>query len=336
MLQEKAEQGLEKSAILMLALGEEGASSVLKHLTPKEVQRLGTKMSKTQNVTIDAVDSIMKELLEFTNTQSALGINSSSYIKNVLNKALGEEKASYLLDTILTSSDTSGIEALKWMDPQSVSELIKGEHPQIIATIMVHLDKDHCAAILNHLNENLKSDVVLRIATLDGIQPNALKELNDELSKLLTAGGDKMSKKALGGPRTAAEILNYVGATSEKHILESIASVDSELSAAIQDEMFTFENILDISDRDVQRVLREIETTKLAVSVKGASEDVKKKIFNNMGVRAANALRDEIEMKGAVRISEIETAQKEIIKEFRDRADRGEITILKGGESALV
>lgn len=336
MLQEKAEQGLEKSAILMLALGEEGASSVLKHLTPKEVQRLGTKMSKTQNVTIDAVDSIMKELLEFTNTQSALGINSSSYIKNVLNKALGEEKASYLLDTILTSSDTSGIEALKWMDPQSVSELIKGEHPQIIATIMVHLDKDHCAAILNHLNENLKSDVVLRIATLDGIQPNALKELNDELSKLLTAGGDKMSKKALGGPRTAAEILNYVGATSEKHILESIASVDSELSAAIQDEMFTFENILDISDRDVQRVLREIETTKLAVSVKGASEDVKKKIFNNMGVRAANALRDEIEMKGAVRISEIETAQKEIIKEFRERADRGEITILKGGESALV
>jgi len=336
MLSQRAEEGLEKSAILMLAIGEEGASDVMKHLSPKELQRLGLKMSKTQNVSVDTVDSVMKDILEVTNTQSALGINSSSYIKNVLNKALGEEKASYLLDTILANSDTSGIEGLKWMDPQAVSELIKDEHPQIIATIMVHLEKDHCAAILNYFGERLRSDVVLRIATLEGVQPNAIKELNEVLSKLLSGGGDKVSKKALGGTRTAAEILNFVGSSSEKLILDSIAEVEPELSAKIQEEMFTFENLLDISNRDMQMLLRELEIDKLAVAMKGAPEEIKNKFFSNMSVRAADALRDEIQIKGAVRVSDVEAAQKEILKAVREKADLGQIQIIKGGEGAVV
>lgn len=335
MLSQRAEEGLEKSAILMLALGEDGASEVMRHLNPKEVQRLGSKMTKTGNITVDRVDDIMKELLDYTSRQSALGLNSSGYIKSVLNKALGEEKASYLLDSILTSSDTSGIEGLKWMEPQTVAELIKNEHPQIIATIMVHLERDHCAAILNHFNGDLKSEVVLRIATLDGIQPNALKELNDVLSKLLANGGDKITKKALGGPRTAAEILNFVGITSEKHIIDSISSINPELSAQIEDEMFTFENILDLQDRDVQKILRRVDMARLCVAMKGISPDIEKKIFSNMAVRVANALREDIEIRGAVKISEIESAQKEILKLIREMSDAEEITLLKGGENTI-
>ena len=215
----ESELGIQKGAILMLSLGEEEAAEVFKYLGPKEVQKLGQQMSKTKDVPIDRIEEIAGEVVQIAQSQSALGLDSDAYIRSVLTRALGEDKAGFLLDRILQGSDTSGIEGLKWMDPGTVAELIKNEHPQIIATILVHLERDFAAAILNLFVERLRSDVVLRIATIDGIQPNALLELNDVLSKVL-AGGDKLKKTTLGGVRAAAEILNFVGTTSEKNVLD--------------------------------------------------------------------------------------------------------------------
>lgn len=330
-----SELGIQKSAILMLSLGEEEAAEVFKYLGPKEVQKLGQQMSKTKDVPVDRIEEIAGEVVSMAQSQSALGLDSDAYIRNVLTKALGEDKAGFLLDRILQGSDTSGIEGLKWMDPGTVAELIKNEHPQIIATILVHLERDFAAAILNLFVDRLRSDVVLRIATIDGIQPNALLELNDVLSKIL-AGGDKLKKTTLGGVRTAAEILNFVGTTSEKTVLDTIREYDNELSQRIQDEMFTFDNLLDIDDRGMQAILRDVQSDVLVIALKGADEAIREKVFKNMSSRAAEALRDDLESRGPVRLSEVEAAQKDVLKVVRKLADAGEVVLGGGGEDAFV
>ncbi len=328
------ESGIEKGAILMLSLGEEEAAQILKYLGQKEVQKLGQQMSKVKNVSIDRIEQIAAEAIDTAQNQSTLGLDSDTYIRSVLTKALGEDKASFLLDRIVQGNDTSGIEGLRWMDPGTVAELIKNEHPQIIATILVHLERDFAAAILNLFVDRLRSDIVMRIATIDGIQPDALVELNDVLSKVLSAG-DKLKKTTLGGVRTAAEILNFVGSTSEKTVLDSIREYDNELSQRIQDEMFTFENLLDVDDRGMQSILRDVPTDVLVVALKGADEAIREKVFKNMSTRAADALRDDLESRGPVRLSEVEAAQKEVLKIARRLADAGEL-VLGGGEDAFV
>ncbi|KYP11829.1 MAG: flagellar motor switch protein FliG [Limnobacter sp. CACIAM 66H1] len=331
----ESELGIQKGAILMLSLGEEEAAEVFKYLGPKEVQRLGQQMSKTKDVPIERIEEIAGEVVNLAQSQSALGLDSDAYIRSVLTKALGEDKAGFLLDRILQGSDTSGIEGLKWMDPATVAELIKNEHPQIIATILVHLERDFAAAILNLFVDRLRSDVVLRIATIDGIQPNALLELNDVLSKVL-AGGDKLKKTTLGGVRAAAEILNFVGTTSEKTVLDTIREYDNELSQRIQDEMFTFDNLLDIDDRGMQSILRDVQTDLLVIALKGADEAIREKVFKNMSSRAAEALRDDLESRGPVRLSEVEAAQKDVLKVARKLADAGEVVLGGGGEDAFI
>ncbi|HEX4880525.1 MAG TPA: flagellar motor switch protein FliG [Limnobacter sp.] len=331
----ESELGLQKGAILMLSLGEEEAAEVFKYLGPKEVQRLGQQMSKTKDVPVDRIEEIASEVVDLAQSQSALGLDSDAYIRSVLTKALGEDKAGFLLDRILQGSDTSGIEGLKWMDPATVAELIKNEHPQIIATILVHLERDFAAAILNLFMERLRSDVILRISTLDGIQPNALLELNDVLSKVL-AGGEKLKKTTLGGVRTAAEILNFVGTTSEKVVLDTIREYDNELSQRIQDEMFTFDNLLDVDDRGIQTLLRDVQSDVLVIALKGADEAIREKIFKNMSTRAAEGLREDLESRGPVRLSEVEAAQKDILKVARKLADEGQLVLGGGGEDAFV
>jgi len=329
------DDGLEKGAILMLSLGETEAAEVFKFLGPKEAQKLGTQMAKTKDIPRSRIEEVAGELIERAATQSTLGLDSDNYIRSVLTKALGEDKAGFLLDRILQGSDTSGIEGLKWMDPATVAELIKNEHPQIIATILVHLERDFAAAILNLFVERLRSDVILRIATLEGIQPNALAELNDVLAKVLSAG-DKIKKTTLGGVRAAAEILNFVGATSEKAVLDEIREHDNELSQRIQDEMFTFDNMLDLDDRAIQTVLRDVQSDQLVIALKGADEAIREKIFKNMSSRAAEALREDLEGRGPVRLSEVEASQKEILKVVRKLADSGTIQIGGGGDDAFV
>ncbi len=327
-----SEDGVQKSAILLMALGEEEAAEVFKHLGPKEVQKLGTAMAALDSVSRVQVERVMHDFMFQAGEKAGLA-DSDDYIRSVLTKALGSDKAANLIERILHGGDTSGIEGLKWMDGASVAELIKNEHPQIIATILVHLERDQASEILGLFTERLRNDVVLRIATLDGIQPSALKELNDVLTKLL-AGASNLKKSVMGGVRAAAEILNYVGTANETAIIASVRDYDPELAQKIQDEMFVFENLLDIDDRSIQLLLREVQSESLIIALKGTSEELREKIFKNMSQRASEMLRDDLEAKGPVRVSEVEAEQKEILKVVRKLADEGQIVIGGAGEES--
>ena len=329
-----SEDGVVKSAILLMALGEEEAAEVFKHLSPKEVQKLGHAMAALDSVNRVQVERVMHDFMFQAGEKAGLA-DSDEYIRSVLTKALGSDKAANLIERILHGGDTSGIEGLKWMDAASVAELIKNEHPQIIATILVHLERDQASEILSLFTERLRNDVVLRIATLDGIQPSALRELNDVLTKLLS-GASNLKKSVMGGVRAAAEILNYVGTANETSIIASVRDYDPELAQKIQDEMFVFENILDIDDRSIQLLLREVQSESLIIALKGTSEELREKIFKNMSQRAAEMLRDDLEAKGPVRVSEVEAEQKEILKIVRKLADEGQIVIGGAGEESFV
>lgn len=329
------DEGIKKSAILLMTLGEAEAASVIKLLGPKEVQKLGEAMSNLQNITRNEIEETLQQFCSETEGKTTLGQDSSSYIRKVLTTALGDEKAANLIDRILHGGDTSGIEGLKWMDSPSVVELIKSEHPQIIATILVHLERDQASEILSLFEERLRNDTLLRIATLDSIQPDALRELNDVLTKLL-AGSSNIRKIALGGVRTAAEILNFVPTAQEASVIDNIKQYDEELAQKIMDEMFVFDNLIDIDDHGIQLLLREVQSESLIIALKGAQEELRKKIFKNMSQRAAEALREDLESKGPVRVSEVEAEQKEILKVVRQLADDGQIVLGGKGDDSFI
>ena len=330
-----SDSGVDDGAILLMSLGEEEAAEVFKHLSPKDAQKLGAAMAALKNVSREKIDTVLEKFSTDAGQQTSLGNDSDEYIRAVLTRALGEDKAKLVLDRILQSSDTAGIESLKWMDAASVAELIKNEHPQIIASILVHLERDHAAAILNALGERLRGDVVMRVATLDGIHPNALRELNDTIAKVL-AGSDQIKKAALGGVRAAAEILNFVGSTSEASILETVRTVDDGIAQGIMDEMFVFENLMDIDDRGIQALLKEVQSESLVVALKGAAPDLRDKVLRNMSSRAAEMLKEDLESRGPVRISEVEGEQKEILKIVRRLADEGQIVLGGSGDEGFV
>ncbi|MFN9772948.1 MAG: flagellar motor switch protein FliG [Burkholderiales bacterium] len=329
------EQGLERSAILLMTLGEEAAAEVFRHLSPKEVQKIGEMMTRLRTVPKEKVGQVLEQFQAEAEANGSLVADTDEYVKAVLRKALGEEKAGLLINRILQGSDTSGIESLKWMDAESVAELLRNEHPQIIASVLVHLERDHAAEILQRLGARTRSDVLLRIATLDGIQPNALRELNEVLSRVL-AGADKLKKTALGGPKIAAEILNGLGSALETEVLDSVRESDEDLAQAIQDQMFTFDDLIKLDDKAIQSVLREVANDALVIALKGATPEIRDKILKNMSQRAAEALREDLESRGPVRVSDVEAQQKEILKTVRRLADAGEIAIGGGGEDAFV
>lgn len=328
--------GVEKSAIFLMTLGENDAAAVLKYLEPKEVQKISAAMIKLKNLNRDEIAEVFRDFIVSASGKTTIGMDSNDYIRNMLTKALGDDKAKGLLDRIMHNSDTSGIESLKWMDPGAVAEMIGNEHPQIIATILVHLEPDQAADILKMLTERTRNDVLLRISTLDGVQPVALRELNDVLGKLM-AGGGTGKKNLQGGVTTAAEILNFMGGTLEAEMMENVRSYDPELAQKIEDKMFVFENLLDIDDRGIQLVLREVQYESLIIALKGTSEELREKIFKNMSKRASEMMREDLEAKGPVKLSEVEANQKEILKIVRRLADEGQITLgSKGEEDAYV
>lgn len=329
------EQGLERSAILLMTLGEETAAEVFKQLTPKEVRRIGETMTRLRSVTRERVGEVLTRFETEAAQNGSLVADSDEYVKSVLRKALGEEKAGLLINRILQGSDTSGIESLKWMDSESVAELIRTEHPQIIASILVHLERDQAGEILLKLPARARAEVILRVATLDSIQPNALRELNDVLSQIL-AGADKLKKSALGGPKIAAEMLNGLGTTLEAGVIQSIRDTDDDLAQSIEDQMFTFDDLVRLEDRAVQMVLREVAGDALVVALKGSATDIREKILKNMSQRAAEGLREDLESRGPIRLSEVEAQQKEILKVIRRLADSGEISLGGGNEDAFV
>ncbi len=330
-----ADDGLVNAAILLMSIGEEAAAEVFKYLSPKEVQSLGETMAKLKVVDSGKVGAVLNTFTETSDARHSLVSDTDEYVRNVMNKALGAEKAGFLLDRILQTKDDSGIEGLKWMDPAAVAELICNEHPQIIASILVHLEHSQASSILALMTERTRNDVILRIATLDGIQPNALKELNEVLTKAL-AGGEKGKKNALGGIKTAAEILNFLGSNIETATVESIREYDPDLAQKIMDQMFTFDNVLALDDKAIQLVLREVQSESLVVALKGADVALREKIFKNMSQRAAEMLRDDLESKGPVRLSEVEAEQKEMLKIIRRLAEEGQIALGGKGEESFV
>ena len=327
--------GLQKSAILLMSLGEDDAAEVFKYLEPREVQKIGTAMAAMRSVTRDDIANVLGEFCTEAGEQTTIGMSSDDYLKSVLKKALGDDRSANLLDRILNGDDTSGIEGLKWMDSASVAELVKNEHPQIIATILVHLDRDQASEILQHFTERLRNDVLMRIATLDGIQPAALRELNDVLTKLLSGTGT-VKKSAMGGIKAAAEILNFMPAKHEGAVIAGVKAFDGDLAQKILDQMFTWENEMDIDDRGVQVLLREIQSESLILALKGSSEAMREKIFKNMSQRAAETLKEDLEAKGMVRVSEVEAQQKEILKIVRRLADEGQIVLGGKAEEAFI
>lgn len=329
------DEGLKKSAILLMSLGEEEAASVFKFLSPKEVQKLGSAMSSLNNVTQGEIEGVIEEFSAQASGKTALGQGASDYIRKVLTNALGDEKAANLIDRILHGGDTSGIEGLKWMDAPSIVELIKNEHPQIIATILVHLERDQASEILSLFTERLRNDTLLRIATLDSIQPDALRELNDVLTKLLS-GSNNIRKAPMGGVRAAAEILNFVPTMQETSVIDNIKQYDEELAQQIMDEMFVFDNLIDIDDQGIQLLLREVQSESLVIALKGAQEEIRNKIFKNMSKRAVESLKEDIEGKGPVRVSEVEAEQKEILKALRQLAESGQIVLGGKGDDSYV
>ena len=328
-------EGLTKSAILLMSLGEDEAAEVFKYLAPREVQKIGATMATLKHVTRDQIDAVLEEFRMEAEQLSALSLDSGEYIRSVLTKALGNDKASGLIERILQGGDTSGIEGLKWMDSGAVAELIKNEHPQIVATILVHLDRDQASEVLEFFTERLRNDVLLRIATLDGIQPTALRELNDVLTKLLS-GSDNLKRSPMGGVRAAAEILNFMSGSNEESVITNVRSYDEELAQAIVDQMFVFENLLDVEDRGIQVLLKEVESESLIVALKGARPELREKILKNMSSRAAELLREDLESRGPVRVSEVEAEQKNILQIVRRLADEGEITLGSKPEDAYV
>jgi flagellar motor switch protein FliG len=329
------EAGLQSSAILMLTLGEEEAAGVFRHLAPKEVQKIGKAMAKLKSVTKDKIEEVLATFHEDAEDQTSIGNDSDGYIRSVITKALGEEKGGFLLDRILQGGDSSGIESLKWMDPANVAALIKDEHPQIIASLLAHLEGEQASAVLSGLAEPVRNDVLLRIATLDGMQPSALRELNDVLAKIL-AGSDSVKTTPVGGVPAVAAILNCMGGVQETSALEAMREYDVDLAQRIVDEMFVFENLLNVDDRGIQSLLREIQSESLIVALKGAPEELREKIFKNMSQRAAEMLRDDLDAKGPVRVSEVETEQKEILKVVRRMADEGQLSLGGKGDGQFV
>jgi flagellar motor switch protein FliG len=326
--------GAQKAAIFLMAVGEGPAAEVMKHLGPREVQKIGFAMSGLEVVSPQNVKSTLGEFVKSVQTHTGIGIGSEEYIRKVLNDALGVEKAGNMIDRIMLGGSTKGLESLKWMDPRTIVEMVQFEHPQIVAIVLSYLDSDQSAEVLSLLPENTRSDLLMRIATMDSVQPAAMKELNEMLEIQLRDGGAG-SQSTLGGIKCAADIMNYVERGVEAKINEQIVEVDADMAERIQDLMFTFENIVDIDDRGVQTLLREVSTENLVLALKGTDDAIQDKVFGNMSQRAADMLRDDLEAKGPVKVSEVEAAQKEILGIARRLADEGQISLGGGSEDMI-
>ncbi|WP_027857838.1 flagellar motor switch protein FliG [Marinobacterium jannaschii] len=325
---------IDKAAILLISLGEADAAEILKHLGPKEVQLIGEAMSKLDNVPQSRVETVVGDFMGLVEDQTWIGINNDRYIRAMLNQALGEEKAKTLIDRILMSTNTSGLDTLRWMEPRQIAEIIRYEHPQIQAVVLAYLEADAAASVLSFFDDKVRLDVLMRIASLDRIQPQALQELNDILERQFT-GSAGSAAATLGGIQSAANIMNFTESSIEAELMDGIKDSDEVLADKISDLMFVFDNLIDVDDRGIQAILREVSTDVLVVGLKGADTALQEKVFRNMSKRAAELLRDDLEAKGPVRVSEVEEAQKEVLTVARRLADDGEIMLGGGGEEMI-
>jgi flagellar motor switch protein FliG len=324
--------GAQRAAILLLTLGEEDAATVLKHLGARDVQSVGTAMAALKNVSKEQVEGVVTRLTEDMGQHTALGVGTEDYIRKVLINALGESKAGSVIDRILLGRSSKGLESLKWMESRAIGELISQEHPQIIALVLAHLEPDQAAEVLGYLAPRVRSDVIMRIATLDGVQPHALNELDEIMERQFSGNTNKLKSATVGGLKAAAAILNSMETSREAELMTSIRSLDTALGEKIEELMFVFDDLGDLDDRSMQALLREVSSATLITALKGAEPAMREKIFANMSKRAADMLRDDLEVKGPVRVSEVDAAQKEVLASARRLSEAGQITLSGGGE----
>ena len=329
------DKGVEDAAILLMSLGEQQAAEVFKHLAPKEVQKVGEAISRLKIVPRDRLSEVLARFASHTDEQHALVPDTDEYVKGVLRRALGEDKANLLIDRILQHSDVSGIESLKWMEPAAAAELLRNEHPQIVAAVMVHLELEQSSAIIKCFTERQRNEVMVRIATLDGIQPAALRDLNDVMANLL-AGADGMRKSSLGGVKPAAEMINMMGSAVETSVLDFVRESDADLAQKLMDNMFSFDDLIKVDDKGIQAILKEIQSESLVLALKGGTPELREKIFRNMSSRAAETLKEDLDGRGPVRVSDVEAEQKEMLKVVRRLVDEGQIVIASGGADDFV
>ena len=318
--------GTERAAILLLTLGEQEAAQILKHMSAKEVQKVGAAMAKVKNVSRIEVEKVVADFHTNVEAQTSVGVGSDEFLRKALVNALGEDKAAAIIDRISIGRSTKGLEALKWLDARAVAELIRLEHPQMIAIVLAYLESDQSAEVLSLLPANLRSDVVVRIATLDGVQPTALTELDDIIEKQFS-GNSAAKTSLLGGPKAAADIMNALEPSHESAIMEQISKTDEQLATKIQDLVFVFDDLIEPDDRSMQELLRQVPADQLLLALKGADEPLKEKIFKNMSQRAAEMLKDDLEAKGPVRVADVEAAQKLILQTARKLAAAGTISL---------
>lgn len=336
MSEKKKMTGTERAAVFLLTVGEKDAAEVLKHMSPKEVQKIGEAMANIEGIDKNTVTDVLASFVEKVEAHTSLGVGNDDYLRNVLETALGKDNAGSILDRILLGRKSKGIESLKWMEARAIADIIRLEHPQIIAIVLSYLDSDQAADILAALPENMRIDAMMRIALLDGIQPSAMNELDEVLEKQFAGNADSIKSSGVGGLKTAANILNFLDSSLESEIIEGIRENDAEMGDGIQELMFVFENLIDVDDRGIQSLLREISSENLILALKGADDDLKEKIFKNMSKRAGEMLRDDLESKGPVRLSDVEVAQKEILAIARRMAEAGELSLGGGGGEEFV
>ncbi|MGN6237844.1 flagellar motor switch protein FliG [Dyella sp.] len=329
---EQVSEGARNAAILLLTLGEQDAAEVLKHLSARDVQAVGSAMAGLTSVTRDQVEQVLNRLNEDVGRQTALGVGTEDYIRKILTNALGESKAGGLIDRILLGRSSKGLESLKWMESRAIAELINLEHPQIIALVLAHLEPDQAAEVLGYLPPRTRSDAVMRIATLDGVQPHALNELDEIMERQFSGNSTKLKSANVGGLKAAADILNAMETSREAELMSAIRSQDASLGGKIEELMFVFDDLAGLDDRSMQTLLREVPSARLTVALKGAEPAMREKIFANMSKRAADMLRDDLEVAGPVRVSEVDAAQKEVLMIARRLADAGQLTLAGGGD----
>jgi flagellar motor switch protein FliG len=323
--------GTERAAILLMTLGEQTAASVLRHMEVGEVQKLGTAMAGLADVPKERVTAVLGDLLVAVQGKTPIGMGTGDYLRNVLTDSLGERRAGALLGRILKGRDFSGIDALRWMEPKAVAEVIKSEHPQIVATILAHLPSQQAADVLRQIDATLQADVAVRMARLDEVPETALQEL-DAIVERQTKEAATIKTAKIGGVKAAADMINLLGPGAQSTMIDAIRGEDAELGELIKDALFVFDNLLKVDDRGMQSILREVQADRLAIALKGADEEIQEKIFKNMSRRAAEILRDDIASKGPIRVSEVEQAQKEILAVALRLAEEGTITLAAGGD----
>ena len=324
--------GTQKCAILMMLIGEDEAAEIMGNLSPKEVQVLGAAMYSVQGLGQDTVNLVLDEFLAIIKAQTSLGISGGNYIKNVLTKSLGQDKAQSVLGKITPTDSFKAIEILDWLDARSITDLIIDEHPQIIALIISYLEPAIASDVLHFLPEKNQSDIIKRIATLQTVQPEALKELDRVMQKVFSSNASLRASK-VGGVQAAAKIMNFSSQDGEARIMKDILKEDKSLMQAIQDSMFVFETLLLSDDKSLQTLLRNVENDLIILALKGADQELRDKLFGCMSQRAAANIQDEMEALGPVRLTEVQEAQKQIIAVARRMSDEGSIVLAgRGGD----